>query len=76
MIDLVQQAISEKVPLAVCYTSAFVTGFVLAFARSWKLALALSSIFFWIMITGALMMGGLTKSSTYVVTSSCPSTAF
>ena len=67
--DLVQQAMSEKVPLAISYVSAFIAGFALAYARSWKLALALTSIFPWIMITGALMMGGLTKSSTYVALS-------
>ncbi|KAI0246188.1 ABC transporter type 1, transmembrane domain-containing protein [Lactifluus subvellereus] len=34
---LVQQALSEKVALTVTFISAFVTGFVLAFARNWRL---------------------------------------
>lgn len=53
--DLVQQGISEKVALVVNFLSQFVTGFVLAYARSWRLALALSSILPCIGITGALM---------------------
>ncbi|KAI0252876.1 ABC transporter type 1, transmembrane domain-containing protein [Lactifluus subvellereus] len=36
---LVQQGLSEKVALTVTFISAFVTGFVLAFARNWRLAL-------------------------------------
>lgn len=53
--DLVQQGISEKVALAVSFISAFLTGFVLAYIRSWRLALALSSILPCIGITGAIM---------------------
>ncbi|KAF8442930.1 P-loop containing nucleoside triphosphate hydrolase protein [Boletus edulis BED1] len=52
---LVQQGISEKVPIAVSFISAFITGFVLAYARSWRLALAMSAILPCIGITGALM---------------------
>ena len=54
-IDLVQQGISEKVALAVSFISAFVTGFILAYARCWRLALAMSSILPCIGITGAVM---------------------
>ncbi|KAJ3557811.1 hypothetical protein NM688_g1262 [Phlebia brevispora] len=39
---LVQQGISEKVPLAVSFVAAFVAGIILAYVRSWRLALALS----------------------------------
>jgi len=53
--DLVQQGISEKVPLVVGFLSAFVTGFVLAYIRNWRLALAMSSILPSIAISGALM---------------------
>ena len=42
--DLVQSGMSEKVVLAIMYLSAFISCFVLAFIRSWQLALALSSI--------------------------------
>ncbi|KAI0697870.1 P-loop containing nucleoside triphosphate hydrolase protein [Cytidiella melzeri] len=52
---LVQQGISEKVALVVQFLSAFVTGFVLAYVRSWRLALALSAILPCIGITGAVM---------------------
>ncbi|KAI0252878.1 ABC transporter type 1, transmembrane domain-containing protein, partial [Lactifluus subvellereus] len=52
---LVQQGLSEKVALMVTFISAFVTGFVLAFARNWRLALAMCSILPCISITGALM---------------------
>ncbi|KAG2338495.1 P-loop containing nucleoside triphosphate hydrolase protein [Suillus weaverae] len=52
---LVQQGISEKVPIVVSFLFAFITGFVLAYARSWRLALALTSILPCIAITGAVM---------------------
>ncbi|KZW01505.1 multidrug resistance protein 1 [Exidia glandulosa HHB12029] len=52
---LIQQGISEKVALTVSYLGAFFTGFILAFIQSWKLALALASIFPCIIITGAFM---------------------
>jgi ATP-binding cassette subfamily B (MDR/TAP) protein 1 len=47
--------LSEKVALVVSFFSAFVTGFVLAFVRNWRLALAMSSILPCIAITGAIM---------------------
>ncbi|KIP05158.1 hypothetical protein PHLGIDRAFT_129050 [Phlebiopsis gigantea 11061_1 CR5-6] len=52
---LVQQGISEKVALVVNFLAAFVTGFVLAYVKSWRLALALSSILPCIAITGGVM---------------------
>lgn len=52
---LVQQGISEKVALVVNFFAAFVTGFVLAYIRSWRLALALSSILPCIAVTGGVM---------------------
>jgi len=53
--DLVQQGISEKVALVVNFAGAFICGFVLGFARSWRLALAMSSILPCIAITGGIM---------------------
>jgi hypothetical protein len=53
--DLVQQGLSEKVPLMVGFFSAFVTGFVLAYIRNWRRALAMSSIIPCICISGGLM---------------------
>ncbi|KAI0261288.1 P-loop containing nucleoside triphosphate hydrolase protein [Gloeopeniophorella convolvens] len=58
---LVQQGISEKVALVVNFLSAFVAGFVLAYIRNWRLALAMSSILPCIIITGAVMGKFLSK---------------
>ncbi|CAA7271334.1 unnamed protein product [Cyclocybe aegerita] len=52
---LVQQGMSEKVALVVSFLAAFVTGFILAYARSWRLALAMSSILPCIAIAGGVM---------------------
>jgi ABC-type multidrug transport system fused ATPase/permease subunit len=54
-IDLVQLGISEKVGLAVSFMSTFFVGFILAYVRSWRLALALSSILPCIIIIGSIM---------------------
>jgi len=53
--DLVQQGISEKVALSVSFISSFLTGFIMAYARSWRLALALTTILPCIGITGGVM---------------------
>jgi ATP-binding cassette subfamily B (MDR/TAP) protein 1 len=66
MLDLVQQGMSEKVALVVNFIAAFVTGFVLAYARSWRLALALTAILPCIGITGAFMNKFLSKYMQYV----------
>ncbi|KAI0032067.1 P-loop containing nucleoside triphosphate hydrolase protein [Vararia minispora EC-137] len=52
---LVQQGISEKVALVVMFLSSFFTGFILAYIRNWRLALALTSILPCIALTGAVM---------------------
>ncbi|KZT11907.1 P-loop containing nucleoside triphosphate hydrolase protein [Laetiporus sulphureus 93-53] len=52
---LVQQGISEKVAIVVNFFAAFVTGFVLAYIREWRLALALSSMLPCIALTGGIM---------------------
>ncbi|KIJ64522.1 hypothetical protein HYDPIDRAFT_89952 [Hydnomerulius pinastri MD-312] len=52
---LVQQGMSEKVALVVNFLCAFLTGFILAYARCWRLALAMSSILPCIGITGGVM---------------------
>ncbi|KAJ6585057.1 P-loop containing nucleoside triphosphate hydrolase protein [Mycena capillaripes] len=52
---LVQQGISEKVALVVNFLAAFVTGFIVAYVQSWRLALAMSSILPCIAITGGVM---------------------
>ncbi|KAJ7212049.1 multidrug resistance protein 1 [Mycena pura] len=52
---LVQQGMSEKVALVVNFLAAFLTGFVVAYVRSWRLALAMTSILPCIGITGGVM---------------------
>ncbi|KAL4258269.1 GTPase-activating protein [Pleurotus pulmonarius] len=58
---LVQQGISEKVPITVSFVAALITGFVLAYIRCWQLALALSSILPCIAIAGGVMTKFVTK---------------
>ena len=65
-LDLVQQGISEKVPLAISFLAAFVTGFTLAYVRNWRLALALSSILPAMLIIGGFMFRDLSKYIQYV----------
>ncbi|KAL0069818.1 hypothetical protein AAF712_003088 [Marasmius tenuissimus] len=52
---LVQQGMSEKVAMVVNFLSAFVAGFILAYIRNWRLALAMSSILPCIAIAGGVM---------------------
>ena len=54
--NLVQDGISEKVALALTATSTFVTAFVVAFLKYWKLALILTSTVF---ATALIMTTGL-----------------
>lgn len=58
---LVQLGISEKVPLVLSLISTFFTGYIIAFIRSWKLALACASILPFIVIAGGIMSFFLTK---------------
>ena len=59
--DLIQQGTSEKVALILQYIAAFLCSYVLAYVRSWRLALALTSILPCIAITGRLMLGTSSK---------------
>lgn len=61
--DLVQQGMSEKVPMVINRLVSFVTGFVLAYARNWRLALAASSILP-AMVTMITVMNNLMSKST------------
>ncbi|KAF5346861.1 hypothetical protein D9756_010551 [Leucocoprinus leucothites] len=58
---LVQQGISEKVPMALQFLGAFIAGMVLAFTQCWQLALAMCSILPCISLTGALMGKFMTR---------------
>jgi len=59
--DLVQQGMSEKVAMGVNFVAAFITGFVLAYIESWRLALAISSILPCMAITGGILNKFLSK---------------
>ncbi|KAI0361184.1 multidrug resistance protein 1 [Trametes cingulata] len=63
---VVQQGISEKVALSMNWISAFVSGYVVAYVRSWRLALAMSSILPCTIIATALFGGVISK---YAMTS-------
>lgn len=68
---MVQQGISEKVALVVNFLAAFFTGFILAYARNWRLALALSSIIPCIGIAGGVMNKFVSKYMQQVYFSWC-----
>ena len=65
ILDLVQQGISEKVAMVVNFLGAFVCGFALAYARQWRLALAMSSMLPCIAIAGGFMNKFITKYMQY-----------
>lgn len=71
-VDLVQLGTSEKVPLITSFIAAFVCGMILAYVRSWRLALALTSMLPCIGITGAVMNKFMAAYKQYV-TYSVPS---
>lgn len=52
---MVQTGTSEKVAAVVQYISTFITAFAIAYARNWRLALALTSIFPVIVTAGVLI---------------------
>ncbi|EJU03194.1 multidrug resistance protein 1 [Dacryopinax primogenitus] len=52
---LIQQGTSEKIPLIMTFVAAFITGFIIAYVRSWRLALACTAVIPCIGITGAVM---------------------
>jgi len=64
--DLIQQGTSEKVALVVNFLASFVTGFIIAYAKAWRLALAMSSMLPCIAITGAVMNKFISKYMQYV----------
>lgn len=65
-IDLVQQAISEKVALIVYSLCSFTTGFVLAYVQNWRLALAMSFIFPCLGVAGGFMNKYVSKYMEWV----------
>ncbi|KAF9242531.1 P-loop containing nucleoside triphosphate hydrolase protein [Melanogaster broomeanus] len=58
---LVQQGMSEKVALVVNFVGSFFAGFLLAYVRNWRLALALSAMVPCMAIAGGVMNTFVTK---------------
>ncbi|KAH9940672.1 P-loop containing nucleoside triphosphate hydrolase protein [Amylocystis lapponica] len=58
---LIQDGISEKIGHLASFTASFFTGFIIAFVKCWQLALALSSILPFIMISVGVMNTFLSK---------------
>jgi ATP-binding cassette, subfamily B (MDR/TAP), member 1 len=54
--DLVQQGISEKLAMCCNLLSTFIASFLLAYIRSWRLALAMSSIVPCIAVMGVILI--------------------
>lgn len=44
LMDLVEEAMPEKLTLVMNFIAAFLTGFILAYVRSWRVVLSMSSI--------------------------------
>lgn len=62
--QLIQEGISDKVPISFMLLSTFVAGYVVAFVRSWKLTLVLMSILPCVLVTGAIMGSYVLKLQT------------
>ncbi|UZJ52082.1 hypothetical protein CBS101457_001402 [Exobasidium rhododendri] len=60
-IQLIQDGISDKVPMSMMFIATFVAGFAVAYAKSWELSLAMSSILPCIVGAGAAMNVFITK---------------
>ncbi|KAJ3573412.1 hypothetical protein NP233_g2453 [Leucocoprinus birnbaumii] len=58
---LVQQGISEKVPMTLQFIGSFIAGMIIGYTQCWQLALAMCSIFPCISLTGALMGKFMTR---------------
>lgn len=60
-IQLIQEGISDKMPMSVMFVATFVAGFVVAYIKSWQLSLAMSSMLPCIIGAGAAMNVFITK---------------
>ena len=54
-IQLIQEGISDKLPTMFSFVTTFIAGFVVAYIRHWKLALVMTSILPWIVITTVIL---------------------
>lgn len=60
-IQLIQEGISDKIPMSAMFVATFVAGFIVAYVKSWQLSLAMSSILPCIIGAGAVMNVFITK---------------
>lgn len=60
-VHLIQEGISDKVPMSMMFVATFIAGFIVAYSRSWQLSLAMSSILPCILGAGAAMNVFVTK---------------
>lgn len=58
---LIQEGISDKVPMSAMFVATFIAGFIVAYVKSWQLSLAMSSILPCILGAGAAMNVFVTK---------------
>lgn len=58
---ILQRGIAEKIPLCISYFSGFITGYIVAYVRNWRLALALTSILPCVILVGAFMVRFISK---------------
>ncbi|GAA5829569.1 hypothetical protein JCM3766R1_001228 [Sporobolomyces carnicolor] len=61
---LIQEAISDKVPMSAFFLGSFFAGFIIAIIRNWRLALVISTIIPCIGIAGAFMNKFVTDAKT------------
>lgn len=54
-IQLIQDGISDKIPLMIALISTFITGFLVAYIRNWRLALVMTAILPCIVLTAIVM---------------------
>ncbi|KAK0548355.1 hypothetical protein OC845_003627 [Tilletia horrida] len=54
-IALIQEGISDKIPSSLMFLATFFAGFIVAYVRSWKLALTMTSTIPCVMISGSVM---------------------
>lgn len=66
---LVQDGISDKVPLACQQITMFVAGFAVAFSRSWRLALILTSVVPIMVLSGSITNLAVSKFHTRILSS-------
>ncbi|KAM0748317.1 P-loop containing nucleoside triphosphate hydrolase protein [Meredithblackwellia eburnea MCA 4105] len=64
---LIQEGISDKIPMSVMFFATFITGFVVAMVKNWRLALVVATIIPCIAIAGAAMNVFISKFKTLML---------